>query len=56
MAQLQNVVGAQVRKLRYQKGMTQEMLAARCGVLGWDLSRSTLSKIEAGLDVLRTLN
>jgi hypothetical protein len=24
-------------------------LAARCGVLGWDLSRATLSKIEAQL-------
>lgn len=29
--------------------MTQEALAARCGVLGWDLSRATLSKIEAQL-------
>jgi hypothetical protein len=29
--------------------MTQEMSAARCGVLGWDLSRATLSKIEAQL-------
>lgn len=23
------------------------MLAARCGALGWDISRGTLSKIEA---------
>jgi transcriptional regulator with XRE-family HTH domain len=49
MAKPQNVVGPQVRKLRYQLGMTQEALAARCGVLGWDLSRATLSKIEAQL-------
>ena len=49
MAKQQNIVGAQVRKLRYQQGMTQEALAARCGVLGWDLSRATLSKIEARL-------
>jgi len=49
MARPQNIVGPQVRKLRYQRGMTQEALAARCGVLGWDLSRATLSKIEAQL-------
>jgi len=45
----QNIVGPQVRKLRYQQGITQETLAARCGVLGWDISRATLSKIEAQL-------
>jgi transcriptional regulator with XRE-family HTH domain len=49
MAKKQNVAGPQVRKLRYQQSMTQESLAARCGVLGWDLSRATLSKIEAQL-------
>jgi transcriptional regulator with XRE-family HTH domain len=49
MAKPQNIVGPQVRKLRYQQGITQEMLAARCGVLGWDLSRAILSKIEAQL-------
>lgn len=49
MANRQNIVGPQVRKLRDQQGMTQEALAARCGVLGWDLSRATLSKIEAQL-------
>jgi len=49
MAKQQNIVGPQVRKLRYQQGITQDGLAARCGVLGWDLSRATLSKIEAQL-------
>lgn len=49
MAKRQNIVGPQVRKLRYQQGLKQEDLAARCGVLGWDLSRATLSKIEAQL-------
>jgi hypothetical protein len=29
--------------------MTQNALAAKCGVLGRDLSRATLSKIEAQL-------
>ena len=49
MAKRQNIVGPQVRRLRYQQGLKQEDLAARCGVLGWDLSRGTLSKIEAQL-------
>jgi transcriptional regulator with XRE-family HTH domain len=49
MAKPQNIVGPQVRKLRYQQGLKQSDLAARCGVLGWDLSRGTLSKIEAQL-------
>ena len=49
MIKLQNIVGPQIRKLRYQQGVTQEAFAARCGVLGWDLSRATLSKIEARL-------
>jgi transcriptional regulator with XRE-family HTH domain len=47
MAKPQNIVGPQVRKMRYQQDITQEVLAARCGILGWDLSRATLSKIEA---------
>jgi len=45
----QNIVGPQVRKLRDQRGLTQEMFAARCSVLGLELSRATLSKIEAQL-------
>ena len=49
MSNRQNIVGPQVRKMRDQQNMTQEALAARCGVLGWDLSRGTLSKIEAQL-------
>ena len=49
MAKRQNIVGPQIRKLRYQRGLKQEDLAARCGVRGWDLSRATLSKIEAQL-------
>ena len=42
-----NIVGAQIRRLRYQQGMTQDALAARCTRLGWDISRGTLAKIEA---------
>jgi transcriptional regulator with XRE-family HTH domain len=49
MTKPQNIVGPQIRKLRYQRELTQEMFAARCAILGWDLSRGTLSKIEAQL-------
>ena len=48
-AKPQNIVGPQIRKLRYQQELTQEMLAARCSVRGLDLSRATLSKVEAQL-------
>ena len=45
----QNVVGDQVRKIRSTKGWSQEFLAAQCQLKEWDVSRATLSKIEAGL-------
>jgi transcriptional regulator with XRE-family HTH domain len=32
-----------------RQGLSQEALAARCQRFGWDISRATLSKIEAGL-------
>jgi transcriptional regulator with XRE-family HTH domain len=42
-----NVVGPEIRRRRYALHLTQEMLAARCTVLGCELTRGTLSKIEA---------
>ena len=48
-SKLRNVVGAQVRKLRYARDLSQEEITARCNVLGWDISRGTLAKIEAGV-------
>ncbi|HPG00214.1 MAG TPA: helix-turn-helix transcriptional regulator [Kiritimatiellia bacterium] len=42
-----NIVGAQIRRLRYQQGLTQDGLAAKCTRLGWDISRGTLAKVEA---------
>jgi DNA-binding XRE family transcriptional regulator len=41
-----NIVGPQIRKARYQLGFSQEQLAARCQLLGLDISRSTLAQIE----------
>ena len=45
----QNIVGPAVRRLRVEQELSQDALAARCQVAGWDVSRETLSKIEAGL-------
>lgn len=42
-----NTVGPQVRRLRTAANLTQDEFAARCGVLGWRLSRSTLAKVES---------
>ncbi|MDR2462350.1 MAG: helix-turn-helix domain-containing protein [Verrucomicrobiales bacterium] len=47
MTKQQNIVGAQVQKIRLKKNFSQEQLAARCGVLGWNISRGTLAKVEA---------
>jgi DNA-binding XRE family transcriptional regulator len=45
----QNIVGRQIGRIRSNRSLTQAMLAARCGVAGWDISRGTLAKIEAGV-------
>ena len=43
----QNVIGPKIRKIRYQRDLTQAMLAARCHRAGWDIGENTISKIEA---------
>ena len=42
-----NLVGPVIRKIRYQRGMTQAMLTARCNRVGWDIGENTIAKIEA---------
>ncbi len=42
-----NHIGINVRKLREEKGLTQEQFAAKCNLIGWDISRGTLAKIES---------
>lgn len=41
-----NVIGPQLRKVRYQSGLSQPALAAKCQLLGWDIGRDTIAKIE----------
>lgn len=47
MKSRKNIVGPKIRQLRYEQKLTQSQLAARVGRLGWDISRGTLSQIEA---------
>ncbi len=45
IAQL-NIIGAQVRKLREQKGWTQEQFAVKLQLIGWDTSQDSVSRLE----------
>lgn len=47
MPRTRNLVGPQVRKLRYAAGLSQPELAAKCQRLGWDIARDAIAKIEA---------
>ena len=42
-----NVVGKEIQKRRYRLGLTQEQFAAQCQLHGLDISRGTVSQIEA---------
>ena len=44
-----NLVGPKIRTLRLKCSCTQEMLAQSLCDMGWNISRSTLAKIEARL-------
>jgi transcriptional regulator with XRE-family HTH domain len=44
-----NVVGATLRQLRLERGITQSQLAAKCSVMGWDVSAGTIAKVETHL-------
>lgn len=44
-----NIIGPQVRRLRYARKWSQGKLAVKLQCAGWDISRSGVSKIEARL-------
>lgn len=46
MKRARNLVGTVVRKIRYEQGLSQVELAARCQVLGWNVSRDIIAAIE----------
>jgi transcriptional regulator with XRE-family HTH domain len=41
-----NIVGQKLRELRSKRGYTLARLAAKCAILGWDVTGGTLAKIE----------
>lgn len=45
----QNIIGTQVRRIRMEQKLSQDKLAQKCQLQGWQISRETLSKVEAGL-------
>ena len=47
-AVIQKKVGRNIRRLRKAQGMTQEILAAKLQLLGCDITRSAVAKIEVG--------
>ena len=42
-----NLIGRNVGRLRYQRGWTQDVLAAKLPLAGWMISRSKISRIES---------
>ena len=49
MEEHKNIVGPQVRQIRYRRGMKQKDLAAKLQRLGWWIDRAGVSKIEGRL-------
>ena len=45
---IEKQVGLNIRTLRESKGFTQDILAAKMQLLGCDITRSALAKIECG--------
>ena len=41
-----NLIGRKVAKLRFQRGWTQEILAARLQVRGFEITRDIIANIE----------
>jgi len=47
MSERRNMVGPIIRQCREEKKLTQEQLVAKLNIMGWDLSRVSLAKIES---------
>ena len=47
MKNRKNIVGPNVRRLRNNQDISQEKLAAQCQLIGWDISREGIAKIES---------
>ena len=45
---IEKAIGNNIRKLRESAGITQELLATKLQLLGCNITRSSLAKIEVG--------
>ena len=44
-----NIIGKNIKRIREKKLWTQEVLVAKCQVAQWEITRSTLAKIESNV-------
>ncbi|MGE6812235.1 helix-turn-helix domain-containing protein [Pseudoalteromonas nigrifaciens] len=44
-----NIVGKNIKRIRESKSWTQEVLVAKCQIKQWEITRSTLAKIESNV-------
>lgn len=49
MKSFQNITGGKIRLHRMASALSQDQLAAKLQLAGWDISRGGLAKIEAGI-------
>lgn len=49
---LLNVCGRELVRIRTAAGVSQEKLAAKCQLAGWDISRAIIANIELGRRVV----
>lgn len=47
-AEIEKKIGQNIRRLRENADLTQEMVSARLQTMGCDITRSALAKIEVG--------
>ena len=47
-AEIEKKIGQNIRRLRENANLTQEMVSARLQTMGCDITRSALAKIEVG--------
>ncbi|HCE2690170.1 helix-turn-helix domain-containing protein [Vibrio parahaemolyticus] len=52
---IKNVTGLKIKEIRKSKGITQEMMVARLQSSGFDMTRSTYSKVELQLRQVRDI-
>ncbi|RRJ97108.1 XRE family transcriptional regulator [Opitutaceae bacterium TAV4] len=43
-----NVIGGMLRRVRSEQDISQDDLALRCQLLGWNIARDTITRIEGG--------